>query len=235
MIAICVDDEPILLDWLDRVVSASPDIERTEKFTSEIDALAFAEQHPFDVAFLDIELHAMDGLAVAERLRSIRPECGIIFCTGHASYAVDAIARLRVDGYLLKPIDADDVQREIDRLKERLAGSGKLLTVDLSHGVNIFDKSGRPIHFRRGKTEELLVALVRQNGQSLSTRALCELLWKDSGQSQYLLGKNENYLTQLFTDLRHSLEECGAQDVLKKADDGYAVRMPLLAFRGEDN
>ena len=235
MIAICVDDEPILLDWLDRVVSASPDIERTEKFTSEIDALAFAEQHPFDVAFLDIELHAMDGLAVAERLRAIRPECGIIFCTGHAGYAVYAISRLRVDGYLLKPIDADDVQREIDRLKTRLGSSEKLLIVDLSHGVNIFDKLGKPIHFRRGKTEELLVALVRQNGQSLSTRALCELLWKDSGQSQYLLGKNENYLTQLFTDLRHSLEECGAQDVLKKTDDGYAIRMPLLAFRGEDN
>ena len=233
MIAICVDDEPILLDWLDRVVSASPDIEHTEKFTSEIDALAFAGQHHFDVAFLDIELHTMDGLSVAEQLRAIRPDCGIIFCTGHASYAVDAIGRIRVDGYLLKPIDPDDVQREIDRLKARFVSSEKLLIVDLSHGVNIFDKVGRPIHFRRGKTEELLAALVRQNGQSLSTRALCELLWKDSGQSQYLLEKNENYLTQLLTDLRHSLEECGAQDVLKKTEDGYAVRMPLLSFRGK--
>ena len=232
MIAICVDDEPILLNWLGRMVSASPDIERAEKFTSESDAIRFAAQHPFDVAFLDIELRSIDGVTVAERLRALNPNCGIIFCTGHANYAVDAIRRLRVDGYLLKPIDAADVQREIDRLKERFSSTETLLIADFSCGVNIFDKTGSPVRFRRGKTEELLAALVRQNGQSLSTRELCALLWEDSEKSEYLLEKNENYLTQLFTDLRHSLEECGAQDVLKKTPDGYAVRMPLIEIRG---
>lgn len=69
---------------------------------------------------------------------------------------------------------------------------------------------------------------MRQNGQSLSTRELCELLWSDSVKSQYLYEKNENYLAQLFTDLRHTLEECDAQDVLKKTADGYAVCMPLI-------
>lgn len=228
MIAICVDDEPILLEWLNKMVLASPDITRTEKFTSEVAALAYAKQNPFDIAFLDIELHAMDGVSLAEHLREINPDCGIVFCTGHSSYAVDAIARLHVDGYLLKPIDATEVQREIDRIKARSQRSETLLTVDLSHGINIFDKFGRPIHFRRKKTEGLLVALVQQNGQSISARELCELLWDDSSNSQYLLEKNENYLTQLFTDLRRSLEKYGAQDVLKKTTDGYAIRMPLV-------
>ena len=232
MIAICVDDEPILLDWLDRVVSASPDITHSEKFTGEAAALAYAEEHPFDVAFLDIELRSMDGLTVAEKLRSLNPNCGIIFCTGHASYAVDAIGRLNVDGYLLKPIDADDVQREIDRFKARHQKNTPLLTVDFSGGTNIFDKAGNPIRFRRGKTEELLAALIRQKGQSLSAGELCELLWEDSKKSTYLYEKNRNYLTQLLTDLRHTLEECGAQEILKKTDDGYAVRMPLIELRG---
>lgn len=230
MIAICVDDEPILLDWLCKMVSASPDIDRAEAFLNETAALDYATQHPFDLAFLDIELHDMDGLAVAERLRAVNPDCGIIFCTGHASYAVDAIGRLRVDGYLLKPIDSAAVQREIDRLKERLGSSKKLLRVDLSHGVNIFDKTGKPVHFRRGKTEELFAELLRQNGKSLSADALCELLWEDSTDSPYLFEKNKNYLTQLFTDLRHALEDCGAQDVLKKTAEGYAVCMPLIEF-----
>ena len=232
MIAICVDDEPILLDWLDRVVSASPDITHSEKFTGEAAALAYADEHPFDVAFLDIELRSMDGLTVAEKLRSLNPNCGIIFCTGHASYAVDAIGRLNVDGYLLKPIDADDVQREIDRFKARHQKNTPLLTVDFSGGTNIFDKAGNPIRFRRGKTEELLAALIRQKGQSLSAGELCELLWEDSKKSTYLYEKNRNYLTQLLTDLRHTLEECGAQEILKKTDDGYAVRMPLIELRG---
>ena len=231
MIAICVDDEPILLDWLCRMVSLSPDIQRAEVFLNESDALRFAERHPFDVAFLDIELHDMDGLAVAERLRAINPDCGIIFCTGHASYAVDAIGRLRVDGYLLKPIDSAAVQRELDRLKERLDGAEKLLRVDLYLGINIFDKAGKPVHFRRGKTEELFAELLRQNGKSVSADVLCDLLWKDSAESPYLFEKNKNYLTQLFTDLRHALDECGAQDVLKRTADGYAVCMPLIEFR----
>ena len=234
MIAICVDDEPILLDWLDRVVSASPDITHSEKFTSESAALAYAESHPFDVAFLDIELRSLDGLAVAEMLRRVNPNCGIIFCTGHASYAVDAITRLHVDGYLLKPIDADNVQREIDRLKMRLGGSEKLLRVDLSHGVNIFDKAGKPLHFRRGKTEDLFAELLRQDGKSLSTNALCDILWEGSAENPYLLEKNKNYLTQLFTDLRRALDECGAQDVLKRTTEGYAICMPLIELRDRE-
>lgn len=232
MIAICVDDEPILLDWLGKTVSASPDIERSEKFTNELDALDFAEQHPFDVAFLDIELHEMDGVAVAQRLREINPNCGVIFCTGHASYAVKAISQVFVDGYLLKPIRADAVQREIDRLKARRSTGKTLLTVDLFGGVNIFDKAGNSIRFRRRKTEELFALLVRQNGESLSFSDLCELLWEDSKKSAYLRKKNENYLAQLFTDLRHTLAECGSQDVLKKTHDGYGIRMSLIELRG---
>ena len=228
MIAICVDDEPILLRWLCRMVSASPDIERCEAFTNEADALEYARRNPFDIAFLDIELHAMDGVTLAETLRTIRPDCSIVFCTGHANYAVEAIARLHVDGYLLKPIDPADVQREIDRIKQRFQTGETLLEIELSNGINIFDKIGRPVRFRRKKTEQLLAALVQQNGQSLSTRELCELLWEDSTTSLYLYEKNENYLSQLFTDLRHTLEEYGAQDVLKKTADGYAIHMSLI-------
>ena len=210
------------------MVSASPDIERIEAFTNGETALDYARHHFFDIAFLDVELRAMDGVTLAEQLRAIRPDCGIVFCTGHAGYAVDAIARLNVDGYLLKPIDAAAVQREIDRIKARFQGDDTLLTVDLSGGISFFDKTGKPIRFRRTKTEQLLAVLVQQNGQSLSTRELCELLWEDSSKSQYLYEKNENYLSQLLTDLRHTLEECGAENVLKKTADGYAVCMSLI-------
>lgn len=228
MKAICIDDEPILLNWLYKTVIASQDIESAEAFTNELEAVEYAKSHAFDVAFLDIELHETDGIAIAESLREINPACGIIFCTGHANHAIQAISRINVDGYLLKPIEPEAVQHEIDRLKIRFAENNWLICVDLTSGINIFDKAGKTIHFRRGKTEDLFAELVRQNGQSLSTRALCERLWDDSSASQYLYAKNENYLTQLLTDLRHTLEEHGAPDVLKKNSDGYALCMPLI-------
>ena len=235
MIAICVDDEPILLDWLTKTVSSSPDIDRAESFLNENAAIDYAARYPFDLAFLDIELHAMDGLAVAERLRTINPDCGIIFCTGHSNYAVDAIGRLRVDGYLLKPINRTAVQCEIDRFKARYQKSSPHLVVDFFGGISIFDKAGKPVRFKRRKTEQLFSVLVQHNGQSLSTRELCELLWIDSAQNQYLYKKNENYLSQLLTDLRHTLEMCGAQEVLKRTSEGYSVCMPLIEFHNREN
>lgn len=72
------------------------------------------------------------------------------------------------------------------------------------------------------------IANARTRLTLLCAGELCELLWDDSTTSQYLYEKNENYLSQLFTDLRHTLEECSAQDVLKKTVDGYAVCMSLV-------
>lgn len=228
MIAICVDDEPILANWLYKIVSASPDISHAEKFTSETTALAYAKENAFDIVFLDIELHTTDGLEIAEQFRAIHPNCGIVFCTGHPDYAIDAIKRIHVDGYLLKPISKEDVQHEIDRFKERYQKSEPLLTIDLLGGINIFDRDGKPIIFKRKKTEQLLAVLVQANGESISVRELCEKLWDDSTKSQDFFKKNENYLTQLFTDLRHTLAEYDALDVLKKDYNGYAIRMPLV-------
>lgn len=228
MRAICIDDEPILLDWLVKSVKASPDITDISQFTDEVAAIEHATANEFDMAFIDVELHTMDGITVAERLREINPNCGIIFCTGHANYAVDAIARVSVDGYLLKPIDSDDVQREIDRYKSKHISIEKAITVDISHGVNVFDKHGTLIKFTRTKTAELLAALIEQNGDSISADQLCRMLWEDSSSDYYLLKKNKNYLTQLFTDLRRSLESCGASDIITRTDEGYAVCMPLI-------
>lgn len=228
MIAICIDDEPILLDWLVKSVNSSPDITNTISFTDETAALDYVSSEHFDIAFIDVELHTMDGITVAERLRAINPNCGIIFCTGHASYAVDAIKRVEVNGYLIKPIDRDEVQREIDRYKNKQTAIDKLLAVDMSHGFDVFDKNGAPVRFARTKTNDLLAILIEQNGVSITADDLCKQLWDDSSSSRYLLKKNKNYLTQLLTDLRHTLDDCKASDVLKRTDDGYAVCMPLI-------
>lgn len=232
MIAICIDDEPILLDWLVKSVDSSPDITNIISFTDETAALDYVSSEPFDIAFIDVELHTMDGITVAEKLRSINPNCGIIFCTGHANYAVEAIKRVDVNGYLIKPIDKDNVQREIERYKDKLTIIDKLITVDIAHGYNVFDKNGNPIRFTRTKTADLFAILVEHNGDSISVNELCNMLWEDSSSSDYLLKKNKNYLTQLFTDMRRSFEACDAADVIARTDDGYAIRMPLVNLIG---
>ena len=82
MVAIAVDDERLMLIALTKAVLASPDITSVEEFTTCSAALEWAKNHPVDIAFLDISMRGMGGLALAEKIAEIQPECKIIFCTG---------------------------------------------------------------------------------------------------------------------------------------------------------
>ena len=116
MKAIAVDDELYMLEALEEAVSASFDSERVERFSSCSAALAYAVENPIDIAFLDINMRGIGGLGLAEKLIELQPRCKIVFCTGYEEYAVSAF-QLHVSGYLMKPITAEAVQKEIDHIK----------------------------------------------------------------------------------------------------------------------
>ena len=131
MRALTVDDEQIMLNALTLAVKESPDISSVAQFTSCTATLEWAKTNPIDIAFLDISMRGMGGLALAERLLEIQPNCKIVFCTGFSEYAVEAF-KIHVSGYLLKPITAKAVQAEIDHIKQEKAKEKttyKLLTV----------------------------------------------------------------------------------------------------------
>lgn len=216
MTAIAVDDEPLLLRALVRALEASPDIEQVAQFGSCADALAWAGEHPADVAFLDIEMRGMGGMALAEKLRQLRPNCRIVFTTGYEHYAVEAF-KLRASGYLLKPISAEDVQGEIDHIKGRHSEEA-LLTV---HCFGMFEAyaQGRTLSFRRSKTKELLAFLVDCKGAGTTSREISAKLWEDDCDED----RCRNYLRQLFVDLRHTLEDAGAEAVLIQSGYSYSL------------
>ena len=111
MIAIAVDDEHPMLQALAEAVEASPDIRQLHTFSSCSSALKWMESNAADVAFLDISMRGMGGLALAEKISQLQPSCKIVFCTGYEQYALDAI-QLRCSGYLIKPITAQAIQKE---------------------------------------------------------------------------------------------------------------------------
>ncbi|SOD14247.1 LytR/AlgR family response regulator transcription factor [Pedobacter xixiisoli] len=71
-----------------------------------------------DVLFLDVEMPAMNGFQFLERLGTFNFE--VIFTTAYDSYTLDALRISAVD-YLLKPVDQDDLQTAITRLRKRVA------------------------------------------------------------------------------------------------------------------
>ena len=136
MKAIAVDDEIYMLETLQEAVSASPDIEQVEVFSSCSAALAYAVDNPVDIAFLDINMRGIGGLGLAEKLLAAQPHCKIVFCTGHEEYAVSAF-QLHVSGYLITPITPEAVQKEINHIKG-VKTTEKLLTIQCFGNFELF-------------------------------------------------------------------------------------------------
>ena len=74
MKAIAVDDEVYMLETLQEAVNASSDIETVAAFTSCSAALAYAADHPIDMALLDINMRGIGGLGLAEKLLELQKE-----------------------------------------------------------------------------------------------------------------------------------------------------------------
>lgn len=215
MIAIAVDDEPLMLSALVKAISASPDISTVAQFLDCEGALVYVKENSVDIAFLDINMRGMGGLSLAEKIRAACPGCRVVFCTGHEEYAIQAF-RLHASGYLLKPIDAADVQTEIDNIKGRHK-QDKPLTVRCFGNFEVY-VNGQRLSFKRTKTKELLAFLVDRNGAGVTVAEIGVALWEDDKDR-----KQHNYTHQLLLDLRRSLELAGVDNILLQSNYSYSV------------
>ena len=221
MIAIAVDDEALMLGALVAALEASPDITSVAKFSDCEAALAYAGSNHADVAFLDINMRGMGGLALAERIVALSPDCKIVFCTGYEEYAIPAF-KLHASGYLMKPISAEDVQAEIDNIKGVL-GKKKLLTVKCFGNFEVYVKEEKLV-FKRLKTKELFAFLVDRKGAGMTAKQICAVLFPDDTDDT----KNAAYLRQLVLDLKNTLKAVGAESVLCHETPCYRIDTALI-------
>ena len=221
MIAIAVDDEFLMLGALVKAITASPDIKEVTKFSNCEEALDFAKNHPVDVAFLDINMRGMGGLALAENIVAARPDCKIVFCTGYEEYAIPAF-KLHASGYLMKPISAEDVQIEIDNIKG-IRQKEKTLTVKCFGNFEVYAKDEK-LMFKRLKSKELFAFLVDRNGAGMTAKQICAVLFPDDLDDT----KNTAYLRQLVLDLKNTLKSVGAGGVLCHETPCYRIDTSML-------
>ena len=221
MKAIAVDDEIYMLETLLEAVSASSDIETVEAFSSCSAALAYATENPVDIAFLDINMRGIGGLGLAEKLLTLQPGCKIVFCTGHEEYAVSAF-QLHVSGYLMKPITAEAVQKEIDHIKG-IKATEKLLTIRCFGNFEVFH-NGQSLPFKRKKAKELLAVLIDRNGSGMTAKQLCAILFPEDTDDT----KNAAYLRQLVLDLKNTLKMIHAENVLRHDTPYYRIDPNLV-------
>jgi DNA-binding response OmpR family regulator len=117
--ALVVDDEEGVRFFLSETLQRSGHVVATASSGEE--ALERLRETCFDLVLLDLRLGGrLDGLRVLEAVRWRWPEAVVVILTAHGSLesAVSAIQE-GVDGYLLKPVEAEDVRRAIRAALER--------------------------------------------------------------------------------------------------------------------
>ena len=221
MIAIAVDDEALMLGALVEAIEASPDVAEVNKFSDCDKALEFVKENSVDIAFLDINMRGMGGLALAEAILAARPDCKIVFCTGYEEYAIPAF-KLHASGYLMKPISAEDVQGEINNIKG-IRQKEKPLTVKCFGNFEVYAKD-EVLMFKRLKTKELFAFLVDRKGAGMTAKQICAVLFPEDTDDS----KNAAYLRQLVMDLKNTLKTVGAERVLCHDTPCYYVDTALI-------
>jgi len=116
--AIVVDDEPMALARLSRLLREEGNVEVVAECGDGASAIAALRSHCPDVAFLDIHMPEIDGLHVSANV--VAGETCVVYVTAHSEHAVHAFETDAVD-YLLKPFTVRRLQATLARLQARMA------------------------------------------------------------------------------------------------------------------
>ncbi|TLS53461.1 response regulator transcription factor [Paenibacillus antri] len=117
-----VDDEPMIREGLRTLLPWEElGYEVVDTASNGREALRKHELLRPDLMIVDIRMPGMDGLELIEALREVDAGLHILILSGYADfdYAKKAILS-RVDGYLLKPVDEDELEQYLRKLKTTL-------------------------------------------------------------------------------------------------------------------
>lgn len=159
-----VDDEPMIREGLRTLLEwESLGYEVVDTAANGKDALLKCEKHELDLIIVDIRMPEMNGLELIKAIRESGGNMHVLILSGYADfeYAKQAIVQ-RIDGYLLKPVDEDELMDYLNSLKKEL---------DLEYEARRQRQEGR-----QGNVEEDLKQLLAEGSQSGSLPRLRENL-----------------------------------------------------------
>jgi len=180
-----IDDEPVVLDLFQRVLTEKGLSTRLARNAEE--ALALLEREEFGCVLADKNLPGLNGIEVLRRVRQTQPYCACIIMTAYASTqsAVEAL-RIGAIDYIEKPFDdlegiADRIDEAVKQMKvqyERRAAVTPLRLIDGQGPANELPEEAHPAEAADGGQDpaatpiEILQARVRHATTDLRRRSL---------------------------------------------------------------
>ena len=211
MRAICVDDEPLLAEHIARLCRSLGEIDEAVSFTRVEPALAWLGNNQADLALLDIDMPDMNGIEAAKIIKLRFPKMKIIFLTSYPQYAVDAF-HLHVSGYLLKPVDPEELSTEVsyalsDRVEMKPEPPVRIRTFG---GFDVF-ASGKLVAFRLSRSKELLALLVDRQGLSITRAEAFAVLWEDRMYDRSM----QKQFDVIIRSMKETLREYGIERIFE--------------------
>lgn len=217
---IIVDDEIIAIKRMVRLLEKVEGISVCSTFDNPHDVIKYIKENSIDIAFLDIEMPGITGIALAEEIEAINPKTEVVFITAYDKYSLDAFDAGAV-GYILKPIELEEIKKQISRHRNRHISSNNnyKLNIECFGGFTITNKSeSSHIHFRTEKATQLFAYLVSRLGKPVSKYKLFSIFWENMNEKQ----ASSNLYSTCYT-IKKSLKEHGYENVLLKRNNMYYI------------
>lgn len=223
---IAVEDEKLALKLLVKSIQEAVPDATIYDFRDANEAYRFVEKNPIDVAFLDIQMRELSGIELAKLLIKKEPYINIVFVTGFDEYREEAFD-LHASGYVTKPVTSEKIKEEINYLRFQTTpkvGSKYLIKAQCFGNFDCKDSEGKQIHFMRSKAKELFAYLIYRQGASSTAREIGASIFEEGDWST----KEQTYFRQIVLALTTSLKEIGAEEVLIKNFNSFAINVDLI-------
>jgi two-component system response regulator DesR len=196
---ILAEDQKMLRGALSALLQLEENIEIVAEVSDGLEALEAAHRHNPDLCILDIEMPQLNGLEVAEKLKTEGYRCKLMIVTTFARPGYLQKAReLQIDGYLLKDEPIDFLVEAIDKVMK----GQKVVSPDLA--LAMFQQEACPLTDR-----ELEVLRYARAGQT--TEQIAKTLFLTQGTVRNYLS---SAIQKLDVDSRH-------QAILKAEEKGW--------------
>ncbi len=122
-----VEDEELILQGLRNILDwEALGLDVVHMAHDGTEALEMWEKEPVHIVVTDISMPEMDGLTLLRKIREKEEQVRFIILTGYDEfdYAREAI-RLGVENYILKPINEEELERQLRETVQKLEETDK--------------------------------------------------------------------------------------------------------------
>lgn len=121
---IMVDDNKIILSGGLPILQEVMPYASVTEFTKPKDAIEYVKSNRVALAFLDIEMGTVSGLDVCSEMLKVNPRLNVVYLTAYSEYSLDAWST-GASGFMVKPITAEGVQKQLEKLRYPLWTGGE--------------------------------------------------------------------------------------------------------------